>query len=73
MSDSEPPNTEREPVTLDAIMFKLCQIETVVMSLSGAVVELNKTLTRHLTSHELDSHRDPKQHSNGGGNGDARQ
>jgi hypothetical protein len=72
MSDSEPPNTEREPVTLDAIMFKLVQIENTIASLSGAVVEVNRTLKRHLTSHELDAQREPR-HDNGGGNGDARQ
>jgi hypothetical protein len=57
MNDAEP-ITEREPVTLESLGAKLDQAVSLLVSLSGAVVELNRTVTRHLESHHEDAKRD---------------
>jgi hypothetical protein len=48
-----------EPVTLETISKQLRQIQEVVSSLSSAVVELDKTVKRHLNSHDEDARRIP--------------
>lgn len=69
MSDSEPPDTVREPTTdqrLDRIDARLSQIENILTTIAHAMVEQGYTLRGHIRSHEQDSERE-RVHDNGNG------